>query len=87
MAICTELTTSCESRKNIGFPTAAISINEIKNAGLKHKEATIDPSIITIWFLLKLTNRVSLHMKRAIASRWLHSCQCGLHSLTLVVSY
>ena len=56
MAICTELTKGCESRKNIGFPAAAVSINQIKNAGLKHKEATIDPSIIAIWLLLKLAN-------------------------------
>jgi len=56
MAICSELTKSCELRKNICFPAAAVSIDKIKNAGLKHKEATIDPSVITIWLLMKLAN-------------------------------
>jgi hypothetical protein len=63
MPIGAELARRRQLEQHIRLPTASVPLNQIKHAGLKHKEAAIDPGIVAIGLLLKLLNRMVIKSK------------------------
>lgn len=86
MPVCSQLPSSCQLGQNVKFPTGLITADATKHFRFQNKKTSIDPGIIAIRFFLKLENRVTLQMDRAIAAWGLNRSQRGLSTLLPVMS-
>jgi len=48
-----KLTVSCQGRKGLLLPEGVITFDALDHGGLQHKETTIDPTAVALWFFLE----------------------------------